>query len=432
MPLFRQVLEEALRKVCSASCSLRGPSSAHSSKLLLQFEVKYATTDFVDGGDFDLFGNEVLVKTFWATVLSGNAQAGPVPFRMNFAWCHEVLEASGRLMLRLTRRPHCVTKHDLPFGDKVIVGALAHAGLPDIAAELLRPADVFDNAVAHEVRITKHLVNLVGGDLFEVVGQDLQVESLKIRRPMVEPIPEGPEASPGVCDDVDWGSGIARPKKFLRPNRRVGAPNPEAVVDPIFDATMDAIIGEGTVLVILGPEWQAIADEVENELSDASAASEDLRMAGATSDSGGESPASLPEDSGPVAASSTSSRFTPEIVLDFVSVSDSRAEVFRAFPEFGITTGWMVSQTDCSPPKHLAKIRSIIGRSLKADCKLHPGCKMLLNVAGKFEAAEACIIRWVIAGTTATGQAHAAAAATATARFKESLRVAASNAPGAS
>lgn len=129
MPLFRQVLEEALRKVCSASCSLRGPSSAHSSKLLLQFEAKYATTDFVDGGDFDLFGNEVLVKTFWATVLSGNAQAGPVPFRMNFAWCHEVLEASGRLMLRLTRRPHCVTKHDLPFGDKVIVGALAHAGL---------------------------------------------------------------------------------------------------------------------------------------------------------------------------------------------------------------------------------------------------------------------------------------------------------------
>jgi len=285
--------------------------------------------------------------------------------------------------------------------------------------------------------------------------QDMGVGCIVEKCPGSDDEGEGglPDPAPHAgAGGVDWESGILPKKKR---QKRAAPRDPEKVTEAIMDATAEAIFGEISAADLLGPDWQHAVDEAEKELSDRdceSEASEDARCLDEESEAEDQKAEGLAAPAAPSASASSSTRsstgaassstcapsssstrgpappeqlhaLSPATCLDGWTAADSRATIFSTLPGFSLSPGWVVLQTDSEPHRQLGKIRTISGRSFKCDCKVHPGCKFHLNISNKWEAAEACVIRWAIVGSAmATAQAHEEAGKQAAIRFKASLQ----------
>ena len=97
--IFRQKLEDSLKAFCIQCCP-NAVYSVHSAKLCLELRVQ-GEGAVGDVGELDV-DDEVAepTSTLWAVAWSGNAAAGVIPFRMNFALCHRVADPS---LLEATR-----------------------------------------------------------------------------------------------------------------------------------------------------------------------------------------------------------------------------------------------------------------------------------------------------------------------------------------
>ena len=107
--------------------------------------------------------------------------------------------------------------------------------------------------------------------------------------------------------------------------------------------------------------------------------------------------------------------------IEVFAWSNSSEAIFSLLPSFTILPSWIVANTDVNPPQQLVKIRTMDGKYFCAGSNARPACKFHLSTASRFEAAEACVIRWAIAGSAMNAIEHAAAGPRAAALFKASL-----------
>lgn len=132
-------------------------------------------------------------------------------------------------------------------------------------------------------------------------------------------------------------------------------------------------------------------------------------------------PATPPE---PVASSSAELDrvvVTPANCITELAGAGTRAEILEALPAFDVTQSWFVVERS-EPGRRIAKIRSIMGTCMESECLVHRGgCKLMVNIRGRFEAADATLIRWSIAGTAMTMAQHEAASADVAAEWERSL-----------
>lgn len=91
-----------------------------------------------------------------------------------------------------------------------------------------------------------------------------------------------------------------------------------------------------------------------------------------------------------------------------VGVVRTRADIFRSFPDFHVGPSWFVIQT--STGRQITKIRSIMGSAMKAECiQRGMSCSLLVNIKGRFDAAESACILWGIVGVAMSSAEHKAA-----------------------
>ena len=438
---FRARLESQLIAFCSKALKARGGAIAavHSADFLLKIE-----TDFVNH-EGELITDQ---PPIWALAVSGNDQAGAVPFRLNTIQCTPLAIEAEATVLRLSRRAHVPTRRSLPFGGEVTAGVFEHASVQDLAAIALDASRVPEEASALRVRIRKMGCARVLGDRLRVLGESIDVHPLVVEK---DPL-DGPPGPPPVGDDdVAWDKGVLPPPKKrakgggnsagVRRGSTQSSTRPAALLQEAEQEVARAVFGDFDCL----PEGDPVLDmlrEAQAEVQD-----DDVPSGGEGDEPGSSSeeegatsapdpPRPRADESAPDASSSGASHapaqedqqpaeampeVTPGTCIEALRDVHTRAGVFAVLPGFAVSPNWVIVQTTQDKPIELAKVRTIVGNSFRADCKRHPGCKFHLSVWGKFEWADAAVTKWAIAGSTMTATEHTEAGIRAIKLFKAAV-----------
>ena len=326
--------------------------------------------------------------------------------------------------IQVSRLPFVQTRRPLPFGGDVTMGLLRHVSHWDLAALVMESVDVDEHgAISNvDVHISKWSVRLLRGDRYKLLGEDAAVA----RRVVVKPV-EGEEAedgkkhkgpprdcdgADGAGDDVEWDPGVLPKKKGQQSKHGKKAPAKE--VGAIMDEVAEAVLGE-SFEEILGAGWKEAHDEIEAELS------EDPSDGGNVD--AGESSSSSDADATDAAAAAAAAPLLHPIppppmpppppepvtaanVVERLAHVKSRAEILHILPAYQVSAGWIVVRTDVEPNRHLAKVRTMMGKCFRVDCKIHTDCKFYMTVKGKFEAVDAAVLRWCISGDALSAAQH--------------------------
>jgi len=414
----------ALRELCEtrAKLFLQGCikpltlSAVHVAKLVIRISTELADRS----GD----GSELVGTSHsWYHVASGSAQAGPVPFRMNFIKLVECDEEQGDddddLLLVTARLPKVQTRRPLPFGGEVGVGMLQHNTYADAIAMALESGDPAHHAVA--VEFARFSNAWVLGDRFRIGRQDGATPPLRVS---VDDLAPDSNAAPSAEEkgepDIDWEKQ-ALPKqrrpRAPRPSGGHGGPVAAAICDePVFGWAVSEMVED-----LLGEASMELRSSV-GELPEDGSASDQSKDGGEGEGDSDHAGGDEEGDAMPEEVARPALEVTPANCIETLQTAADTNEVFAALPAFGKSLGWDILRTDVVPPVPIAKIRCIVGRSFRADCKVHSGpgavCKYHLNISGQFARAEAAVVRWCTSGIAMTPREHAEACKRCTELFR--------------
>lgn len=356
--------------------------------------------------------------TAYACVVSGSAQAGLSPLRLNFVLC-EALDGSGPqpspgMMLKFSawQRPESSVK--LHFAGNMAVGALRHFSLGDLCKFIL---GLVEEPIA--VLIRPLVTSMSGRSLFKVVGAD-DAASRLINHDNLDARPQHSRAHATV---VDW-SAVASSNRHNRSDisprhrsaRRRSDPMPLQDGDasaPDIEEDLSLVLGDGE----LDPQEAEHTDDGDDD--DAI-----FFEAPALDDEDGDDDNEAPPTTTTTSSSSSSASASPPVTAEnclatlahLVHVDD----IAEVLPFVYSPSGEVLPR---SGGRRLGKVRVVGFGFLVASCSTHSRCTMKVDIRSHgLQPMQCKAMLWLIAGSAMSAEDHLSAAAAIAAARREVLR----------
>ena len=346
--------------------------------------------------------DEVLVQYFF--IASGAKTTPLIPFRLNCIQCdrHEgVCDEDTEFVLQYSRLENVHTRGRLPFvSAEVSTGMFKHMSFDVLIASLVpEREDVLS------VNIALLMYTELGGDRFRVLGVSEPACERSIVLADVLAADDAVPVHPTPASEDDMWDVLPNPLRVF------GSTVQQANVDGVHevDEIAEVVCGadhEGIVAALNGDK-----DNVDDEAhllqifgdfsSDDGSAFDDLDEAGVCVGDVGVAP-------------------TVENCIDTLSNVQNTDAVTAVLSEFDMDFMWVVWQR--STNRMLSKSRCIVGRSMRADCRVHSGCKIHMDIADNIHQLNVQIMLWSIAGGHTSVEEHTAQARTITDRWRVRCR----------
>ena len=405
----RERLEKLLQAFLVAAAKPIAMADVHEADMIVRYTLQRNSEELGDD-DAPLVVDSV---SWWSHIACGNSTAGLIKFRCMHMMC-DIVEHNppGPMILVYSRDTFIPPRFPLPFAPAVDTGKITTHTHHDIASIMLEHVRAGDNM---RVRFSRHDASYIAGDKFNVPEPSVaRYGIVHVLKASGDAGGDGEGDTKGRAANVDgWEDG-------LLPKSRTATCSGSKSTRPASHRTHH-VYGEevkAKVVEVVGGPLAAMFDSSGTDTD------EETGLALASSDeepsptTGRPPPPPQPDGAGSSNGSSSSGsvRPTEANILQTMRRVRTIEEIANVFPVWTLDHRWFLKRG----ADHHGSIRAWGGgETLKCYCKRPdhkiPGakkteCAMTIDILGNFEAAQAFLLKWCIAGGSLDGIEHRQAA----------------------